>query len=146
MKTCNKKFQQKVKKLIKKYMKLLDLEKWHIDIISSKSNMLSYHRGKVSSSEVDYFAEVIYNYLSRYATITFTKMQTVDNLEELENTIYHELLHIKMSPLIQVVEALVTVSGLKRKKAMELLIKIDVAEHELIETIIKLTLAKKRDK
>ena len=127
-------------------MKLLDLEKWHIDIISSKSNMLSYHRGKVSSSEVDYFAEVIYNYLSRYATITFTKMQTVDNLEELENTIYHELLHIKMSPLIQVVEALVTVSGLTKNKAGQLLYTIDKAEHELIETIIKLTLPKKRGK
>ena len=133
-----KKFQQKLKALIKKYVKLLKLEKWHIDTIISKDDLITSKRGKIVRSKADYYAEVIYNYLTKYATVTLTRLQTVDEPEELSDTILHELLHIKMSVLLQITESLIAVSGFNKDKATQLIAQVDEAEHDIIETIIQL--------
>lgn len=141
-----KQFQQKIKTLLKKYIHLLELKDWHIDTIISSNDLISTRRGKIRKNKADFYAEVIYNYLTRVATIALTKLQTVDEIKELENTIFHELLHIKLSPLIQLVESLVTLSGVTRDKSAQLIKQIDEQEHDIIEMIIKINLSKKRGK
>ena len=138
MKISRKKFKQKLKSIIKKYIKLLKLKEWHIDILLSNDKMISFCRGNIKNKAPDFYAEVIYNYLTQSATITLTKLQTVNEHKELDNTILHELLHIKFSPLLQVVESLVAISGLAKEKSRQLIYQIDEHEHELVNLMIKL--------
>ena len=146
MRISQKKFQQKLKILIKKYVRLLNLKDWEIDILISKSDLVTIKRGKIDSKKATYYADVIYKYVLRYASITLTKLQTVDKVDELEDTIYHEMLHIKFAPLLETAETLISLAGLKKEKSASLLQELDDREHELIKTIIKLTLPKKRGK
>ena len=140
-----KKFQQKLKSLIKKYVKLLKLEDWEIGVVVSKSNQVISKRGKVSTcKKIDYYAEIVYKHLTKTASITLTKLQTIEEVEELEDTIFHELLHIKFAPLIETAESLINVAGLSQEKTHQMMADLDNREHELIETFIKLTNSKKR--
>jgi len=135
--------QSQIKSLIKKYIKLLNLEQWEIDIVLSKSDLLKVKRGRVNKVKADYYAEVIYEYMSKNATLILTKLQTVDKLYELEDTIVHELLHIKFAPIIQVADSLITTSGLKKERIEALAGEIDSREHEIIKTVLKIILDKK---
>lgn len=140
--------QNQIKILIKKYVKLLHLEQWEIDVVLSKEDLLRVKHGKVSKVKADFFAEVIYEYLVKSATLIITKLQTIDKPEELEDTIIHELLHIKLAPIIQTLESLIAMSGMKKEKMEAITGDLDVKEHEIIKTFIKiiLTQGKKDEK
>lgn len=147
MKSLKKKTQQlqnRIKELLKKYIKLLHLEQWEIDVVLSKDDLLKVKCGKVKRVSPDYFAEVIYEYLVNSATLIITKLQTVDKPEELEDTILHELLHIKLASIMQTTDSLIGMSGLKKEKIEALTGDIDSKEHEIIETFIQIIL--KREK
>lgn len=146
MRISKKKFQRKLKQLIKKYVTLLKLNDWEIEVVISKSDHVTFKRGKIRSEKANYYADVIYKYILKYASLTLTRLQTVDRVEELEDTIFHELLHIKFAPLIETSETLINLAGLKKEKATALLCELDEREHELIETFIRLTNSKKRGK
>ena len=146
MRYKKKQIQKKIKVALKKYIRLLKLEQWHIDTVISKDDLISSRFGKVTKNKADFYAEVIYNYLTQSALITLTKLQTIDETEELDDTLLHELLHIKLSPLMQLVESLITLAGVNKDKSAQLIEQIDEQEHDIIKTIINLTIPKKRGK
>lgn len=130
---------QQLKQLIKKYIVLLKLTSWEIDVVVSDKDILRTKDKKIKKVSPDYYAECIYDYLKKSASIIFTKLQKQEP-EELEDTILHELLHVKFSPLVQLSESLVNVAKLPKEKTESLLCEIDESEHEIIETLTKLYL------
>lgn len=140
MKRLQKKTHQELKRLIEKYVVLLNLTGWEIDIIVSDKNLLRTQGRKVKQiKNVDYYAETIYDYLKKSASIILTKLQA-EKPEELEDTIFHEMLHIKLSSLTQLSESLVNIADLSKEQTEQLLCEIDTNEHEIVNTIVKLFL------
>lgn len=123
-----------IKRLLKKYIPILKLEEWDLDIIVSDKKLIRVENKRIrSTNNIDYFAEVIYQFIQKHASICFTKLQN-DNPQELEDTVVHELLHIKFASVMETLDSLVTICSLEQKKTLE--VEVGEKEHDLITWLV----------
>jgi hypothetical protein len=113
---------QRLRNLITRYKKKLGLEDHHIDVLISD---------KIDGDK-DYFAEVTNKlYADQSYTISFLK----DEDRNLSDTVKHELLHILLWGLLDVVEGIINVAGLTPDKRQELLRELELREHAIIDKL-----------
>lgn len=140
MRHLKKKALQNLQQLIRKYKSLLGLADWEIEIAISNKDLFRAEGKKVKRiKDVDYYAEVFYTYKTKYATIFLTRLQ-IEKPKELEDTILHEMLHIRFAHIIQLAESLINVADLSKERTEALLGELDESEHEIVESLTKLFL------
>jgi len=136
----NLKLYHQLKKLIKKYLILLKLTDWSIDIVINDKPLLRTKNKNVRRiKDIDYYAEVFYNFLVKGATIVLINPD-IKKPEFLEDTILHEMLHIKFSHLLYLSESVINILRLPEEKRKALYCELANQEHIIIENLTKLLL------
>ena len=127
---------KKVDAILKKYINKLGLHDYHIDVMIVDDKHYLANKKNLTHEGVDYLAEVINrNYYAKSYQIAINKNALESDIDD---TILHELLHIMLYGLSDLVEGTVNILGLPKEREHDLLVQLEEREHGIIERLIKI--------
>jgi len=126
----------KVRKVLNKYKKKLNIEDFFIDVMVCDDHHVKTSFNK--SAEIvkdDNYAEVMSkDYKLKEFSIVINKFALEDDLED---TILHELLHIMLWEYTDIFDVLLPLAGISKLRQAELTNEMAHREHQIIERLIK---------
>lgn len=132
-------FKKLIKSKVDKYAKLLGIQDYtyHIDIIGTKKQK--------STEQYDVYATVDIDEETRNACIEVNKKLLMRDKNEIESTVAHELLHVRLNELLTLL-ALIIELYVKDKKAKKAYAgQIEALEHKIIVPLANALAKKHKD-
>lgn len=130
-------FKKLIKKKIDTYAKLLGIQDYtyHIEVINSKKTTKD-------QTEYDVYATVDIDEETRNACIEVNKKLLLKNRDEIDSTVAHELLHVRLNELLTLLSLIIELYVKDKKAKKAYAGQIEALEHKIIVPLAN-ALAKK---
>ena len=127
---------KKLKKLIEKYKTKLGLENYFIDtFISENTHIISTHKNETVIKKSDYLAEVMNRDIRLEEFSLAINRDAIKS--DIEDTICHEMLHILLWKMTDIIENIISIANLDQDGKAKLFCRFSELEHDVIEKLIK---------